>query len=103
MAQLIQRDQMLIPAVSGSCRTTEQNGTDVEIFFLRLLIQKQNDGGNYIYMVYQTDVTTPDGAKRVYTYCRFRNLLQKGNGDDIAPDLGNYDFPDDTVDLGNWT
>ena len=54
-------------------------------------------------MVYQTDVTTPDGAKRVYTYCRFRNLLQKGNGDDIAPDLGNYDFPDDTVDLGNWT
>ncbi len=103
---LVSMDKQAQDAIKS--RTSKSWSSDYKLGELEclgeyLLVSKQNDGGNYIYMVYQTDVTTPDGAKRVYTYCRFRNLLQKGNGDDIAPDLGNYDFPDDTVDLGNWT
>lgn len=103
---LVSMDKQAQDAIKS--RTSKNWSSDYKLGELKclgeyLLLSKKNDGGNFIYMVYQTDVKTPDGTKRIYTYCRFRNLLQKGDGKDVEPDLGNYDFPDDTVDLGNWT
>ena len=84
---LVSMDKQAQDAIKS--RTSKNWSSDYKLGELKclgeyLLLSKKNDGGNFIYMVYQTDVKTPDGTKRIYTYCRFRNL-------------------DDTVDLGNWT